>query len=371
MMKRSHYFFAGGGTGGHIYPALAVAEQIRKVHSEAYITFFCSERTIDSQILAKTGYEFFPLPAESVSLRPDRLLVFVSKLVRSYRFARDKIGPVAGRSVVIGTGGFASAPALLAAHRLKVPVALINVDIIPGRANKFLARFAKKIFVQFEDTAVHFSKTKAGVHVVGCPLRADFENPDSSRAVFELELDKNKKTLIVTGASSGSMSINDALCALTKDLEPFVDTWQIVHITGKRDYQRVLTNYTDVGIGHNVIDYFDDMPGLLACADVVVGRAGAVSIAEYAAAGVAAICMPYPYHKDRHQYLNASKLVEAGGGVIVDDVVGDCEQTSKNLLRELTALMADDEKRKKMGQKGRAWARLDAAEKTAQAIMSL
>ncbi|RKY06512.1 MAG: hypothetical protein DRP65_11690 [Planctomycetota bacterium] len=370
-MKRSHYFFAGGGTGGHIYPALAVAEQIRQADSDVHITFFCSERAIDSHILAKTGYEFFPLPVMSFSLRPDRTLVFFSRLMRSYRLVREKIFPVADKSVVIGTGGFASAPAVCAAHRLDVPVAIINVDIVPGRANRLLARFAKEIFVQFEDTAERFANTKAAVNVVGCPLREGFGSDDRRMVIDELGLDENKKTLVVTGASSGSMSINDAVCALAKDLEPFGRSWQMVHITGKRDYERAQAGYVDVGIGHKIIDYFDDMPDLLACADVVVGRAGAVSIAEYAAAGVAAICLPYPYHKDRHQYLNAAKLVEAGGAVIVDDVVGDCGQTSKNLLRELTILMADDEKRQQMGQNGRTWARLDAAERIAQAVMSL
>jgi len=370
-MKRSHYYFAGGGTGGHIYPAVAVAEHIRKAESDAHITFFCSERTIDSQILAKTGYEFFPLPAESVSVRPDRLLVFFSKLVRSYRLARQKIAPVADRSVVIGTGGFASAPAVLAAHRLKLPVALINVDIVPGRANRLLARYAKEIFVQFDDTAEHFAKTKAGVHVLGCPLRAGFANPDKAKAIAELGLDENKKTLVVTGASSGSMSINDALCGLAANLEPFAQSWQIVHITGKRDYERVLAGYTDIGVAHKIINYFDNMPGLLTVADLIVGRSGAVSVAEYAASGAAAICMPYPYHKDKHQYLNAAKLVEAGAAVIVDDLPADREQTSKNLLRELMTLMKDDERRSEMGRRSRASAKSDAAEKIAQAIMSL
>ena len=370
-MKRSHYFFAGGGTGGHIYPAVAVAEHIRKAESDAHIMFFCSERTIDSQILAKTGYEFFPLPAESVSLRPDRLLVFFSKLVRSYRLAKQKIAPVADRSVVIGTGGFASAPAVLAAHRLKLPVALINVDIVPGRANRLLARFAKEIFVQFDDTAEHFAKTKAGVHVPGCPLRAGFANPDKAKAIAELGLDENKKTLVVTGASSGSMSINDAVCGLAKDLEPFADFWQIVHITGTKDYERALARYANIGIAHKIINYFDDMPGLLTVADLIVGRSGAVSVAEYATAGVAAICLPYPYHKDKHQYLNAAKLVEAGAAVIVEDLPGDCEQILKNLLRELKVLMADDEKRRDMGQHGKGLVKLNAAEKIAQAIMSL
>jgi UDP-N-acetylglucosamine--N-acetylmuramyl-(pentapeptide) pyrophosphoryl-undecaprenol N-acetylglucosamine transferase len=113
------------------------------------------------------------------------------------------------------------------------------------------------------------------------------------------------------------------------------------------------------------------MAGLLAGADLIVGRTGAVSVAEYAAAGVAAICLPYPYHKDKHQYLNAAKLVEAGGAVIVDDLPGDNEQTSKNLLGELTILMGDDERRGEMGRRGRDLAKLDAAEKIAQAIISL
>ncbi len=370
-MGRSHYFFAGGGTGGHIYPAAVVADRIKTVDDRADITFFCSERGIDSQILAKTGPGFVKLPARPFSLRPDRFILFVATLIKSYRLAKLIIAPVAGESVVIGAGGFASAPAILAAYRLNVPVAIINADIVPGRANKLLAGFAKEIFVQFEDTASRFAGTKAGVTVTGCPLRAGFANPDKSKTVAELRLCEDKKTLVVTGASSGSASINDAIYRLLWGIDRFADSWQIVHLTGERDYERVRAGYSNAGIGHKIIDYYDDMPGLLACADLVVGRAGAVSVAEYAAAGVAAICLPYPYHKDRHQYLNAAKLVEAGGAVIVDDMPGNCELTSKNLLRELTALMADDENRRQMGRCGRASAKLDAAEKIAQAIMRL
>lgn len=368
-MSRSHYFFAGGGTGGHIYPAVAVAEQIQKADADANITFFCSERSIDSRILSRTGFEFVALRVRPFSLRPDKLVVFFSTLMRSYRLAGQIIAPAADESVVIGTGGFASAPAVFAAHRLNVPVAIINVDIVPGRANRLLARFANEIFVQFEDTAGRFTNAKAAANVVGCPLREGFGRCDRHKTIDELGLPKDNKTLVVTGASSGSMSVNDAVCAILADLGRFADAWQIVHLTGKRDYERVCGGYADTKIGHKILDYYDDMPGLLAGADLVVGRAGAVSVAEYAAAGVAAICLPYPYHRDRHQYLNAAKLVEAGGAVIVDDVVGDCEQTSKNLLRELTTLMKNDEKRSQMGQYGKASAKLDAAEKIAQELM--
>ncbi len=370
-MTRSHYFFAGGGTGGHIYPALAVAEQMRKTQPDAQITFFCSRRPIDARILSKTGFEFIPLPVESFSLRPDKFVVFGATLLQSYKLAKEKIMPFVDRSIVIGAGGFASAPAVFAAGKLNVPVALLNVDIVPGRANKLLAGFAKEIFVQFEDTAGHFAKTKATVNVTGCPLRAGFAHPDKSKAIAESGLDENKKTLVITGASSGAMNINNAVCALLVDLNRFADDWQIVHLTGSADYQRVRDSYAAAKIGHKILDYYDDMPGLLAGADLVVGRAGAVSVAEYAAAGVAAICLPYPYHKDKHQYLNAGKLVEAGGAVIVEDIAGDCKQTSKNLLSELAALMKDDDRRGRMARCARAFAKLDAAEKIAERITNM
>jgi len=370
-MTRTHYFFAGGGTGGHIYPGLAVAEQIREAEADAHITFFCSQRPIDSRILSKAGFDFIPLPVRSFSLRPDKLVVFCATLLQSYNLAKEKITPFVSRLIVIGSGGFASAPAVFAAGKLNVPVAMLNVDILPGRANKLLAGFAKQIFVQFEDTARHFARTKAVVSVTGCPLRKGFGHPDRTGVIDELQLNENKKTVLITGASSGAMNINNAVCALLGNLDEFADDWQIVHITGKSDYERVSGGYTNAKISHKILDYYDDMPGLLAAADLVVGRAGAVSVAEYAAAGAAAICLPYPYHKDKHQYLNAGKLVEAGAAVVVDDLPGDIEQTSKNLLRELTAMMADDEKRKDMEQYGRASAKLDAAERIAQAIMRM
>ncbi len=370
-MRRSHYFFAGGGTGGHIYPAVAVAEQIRRAHADAHITFFCSERPIDSRILAGTGFEFVPLPVKSFSDRPDKFIVFCTSLIKSCKLAKQKMAPFADMSVVIGTGGFASAPVVIAAYKLNVPVAMLNVDSVPGRANRISARFAKEIFVQFADTASYFAERKAKVSVFGCPLREGFGLCDRHKTIEELGLDESKKTLVVTGASSGAMNINSAVCLLLADLGRFADSWQIVHLTGGNDLERVRAGYANAKIEHKVLDYYDDMAGLLACADLVVGRAGAVSVAEYVAAGVAAICMPYPYHKDRHQYLNAAKLVEAGGAVLVDDLPGDNEQTSKNLLHELTILMGDNERRSEMGRSGRGLAKLDVAEKIAQTIMRM
>jgi UDP-N-acetylglucosamine--N-acetylmuramyl-(pentapeptide) pyrophosphoryl-undecaprenol N-acetylglucosamine transferase len=370
-MARSRYLFAGGGTGGHIYPALAVAEQIRKTDGDAQITFLCSGRAIDSRILSKTEFEFIPLPMKPFSVRPDKLIVFCMAFLRSYQIAKERINAFRDSTIVVGVGGFASAPVVFAAGRLHVPVAMLNVDIVPGRANKLLAGFAKEIFVQFAETAKDFAKTGAVVSVTGCPLREGFVHPDKHKAINGLGLDKDKNTLVVTGASSGSMSINSAVCRLLTDLEEFREDWQVVHLTGRANYEQVHDGYANTKIPHKVLDYYDDMASLLAVADLVVGRAGAVSVAEYAASGVAAICMPYPYHKDRHQYSNAGKLVEAGAAVVVEDVPRDCEQTSKNLSGQLIPLMKDRERLRQMGQSGRTLAKLDAAERVAAKVISM
>lgn len=364
------YFFAGGGTGGHIYPAIGVAEHIRDNQPGSVISFFCSCRPIDSQILSPTGFDFITLPAKGLSLRPDRVISFVVSLLRSYRIAKTILAPVRKSAVVVGVGGFISAPVVLAANKLNIPIAMLNVDFLPGRANKLLGRFARRIFVQFPETEKFFSETKAAVHVVGCPLRKAFEHPDKHKAVKDLGLDPGKKVLLITGASSGSANINNAICKLLDYLADFAADWQIVHITGKDNLARVEGGYRNAKIEHKLLDYYDDMANLLVAADLLVARAGAVSIAEYAVTGTPAICLPYPYHKDAHQYKNASKLVDAGAAVIVLDTK-DTEQTAKILCKNLINLMQDDQKLWQMAQAAKNMANLKAAEVIARELACL
>jgi len=361
------FYFAGGGTGGHIYPAMAVAEQLIRLQPNTKIHFFCSRRDIDTKILSQTGFEITKLPAQGLSLHPRRIIGFSKSMMESYRIVRDMLvrNP---NAAVIGVGGFVAAPVCWAAHRLKTPVALLNVDIIPGRANRLIGRFADEIFVQFEDTRQYFRKRTAKVRVVGCPLRSDFANPKPQKAIEELGLDRNKKILLVTGASSGAQSINDTVCCLLDKLDAFAGTWQLVHLTGRANFEEVQQKYADVKIAHKVIDYYDDMADLLAAADLVIGRSGAVSVAEYAAAGVPSICMPYPHHKDLHQYRNAGKLVEVGAAVIVDDLP-DAQDRCEWLWEELQELLKNDDLRSEMAQACKEIANLSAASQIAQALL--
>lgn len=363
-----HYFFAGGGTGGHIYPALAVADRIHEARPDASILYFSSSREVDARILSKTGYEFLPLPAVGLSASPRKLVHFYAQFVKSYHFVKQIMAPFKKDAAVIGTGGFVTAPVVMAARSLKIPVYLINVDIVPGKANRFLGRFAKKVFVQFADTAAYFKADK--VQVTGCPLRAGFARPDGRKAVADLSLNAEKRIVLVTGASSGSMNINEAMVNILEELSGFSDDWQIVHLTGQLHIDDVKDAVAGATMAYHAVDYYDDMPSLLAAADIVVGRSGAVSVAEYAAAGKPAVCLPYPYHKDRHQYKNAQQLVDAGSAVIVEDHVESPKLTAATLLGVLTDLMSDPRRRDGMAAAARQAGRPDAAGTIADAIFN-
>jgi UDP-N-acetylglucosamine--N-acetylmuramyl-(pentapeptide) pyrophosphoryl-undecaprenol N-acetylglucosamine transferase len=343
--EKPHYIFAGGGTGGQIYPAIAVAQQIKNIDPDADITFFCSNRPIDSHILSKTPFEFIALDAKSPSPRPDKLISFLISLKKCYSKAKKHLS---GRSVVIGTGGFVSVPIVLAASRMKLPISLINVDIVPGKANKMLARFADEIFLQFEDTKKYFPNTKAKLTVTGCPLREDFFKPNAESMIGKLNLDKNKKTLLITGASSGSVSINNAIASIIDQLDKFKDSWQIVHLTGRANIKDVQQNNRKARIDYHTLDYCDEMQDLYAAADIILGRGGAVSIAEFTAAEKPVICLPYPYHKDNHQARNAATLCKKGAALIIDDTPKTPEKTQAALAKILIDLMTSEESLNKM-----------------------
>jgi UDP-N-acetylglucosamine--N-acetylmuramyl-(pentapeptide) pyrophosphoryl-undecaprenol N-acetylglucosamine transferase len=365
-MASLNFFFAGGGTGGHIYPALAISQQIKNLRPDAKITFFCSDRPIDSQILAKTGFKYIPLPAVGFSANPIQALKFLLATRKSYLLAKKELTKNLP-AVVIGVGGFVSTGPMLAAHKLGIPVKMLNTDSIPGKANKFLARYADEIYVQFELSRNYFGKAANRVVVTGCPLRADFANPDKSKAIKDLRLDGTRKILLVTGASSGARSINNAICALLDKLAAFSNSWQIVHLSGYSDFETVKSAYANCKIAHKVIDYYDDMANLLAAADLVIGRAGAVSVAEYAAASVPSICMPYPYHKDNHQRINAEQLEKAGCAVIVDDKI-DAQTNAQNLWPHLEKLMKNSELLVEMRQDAAKFGKLNASTEIARRL---
>lgn len=369
-----HIFFAGGGTGGHIYPNLAVADAVVDRNKNVNIAFFCSRREVDARVLAPSGYEFLPLPAVGLSLHPLRFGRFFGQLFTSYGFVKQVMAPFRHKAVVVGTGGFVTAPVVMAAKALKIPVYLINVDAKPGKANRLLGRFARRVFVQFEASKQYFAGEKAAV--TGCPLRGGFARAalpkETCRRNLQsagLAVDADRKLLVVTGASSGARNINDAMIGLLGELKGPAAQWQVIHLTGQADFTRVKYAVEQEADWYKAVDYWDDMATLLGAADLAVGRAGAVSIAEFAAAGVPAICLPYPYHKDRHQYANAQALTEAQAAVIVEDRIDDPARTAAELGETLKELMSDEGRRMTMSKAAQGVGSIDAAAKIAATIV--
>ncbi len=365
-----HYYFAGGGTGGHIYPAIAVAQELLRVEPSSEITFFCSQRPIDARVLGTTGFKFIPLQGDGFSGNPVKFLLFVKSVLAAKKMVKKIIeDDKADKKILFSVGGFASTAPVLAAKSLNMPIAMLNVDSIPGKANTFLAKYARDIFVQFAQTKNYFGLNNRKVIVTGCPLRREFFKPDIAGIVESLNLSPKKKILLVTGASGGALNVNNAIGYLLDRLEVFEPSWQIVHLAGIAHYDAVRALYRNCPISHKILDYCDDMPSLLAAADLVIGRAGAMSVAEFAASGTPAICLPYPYHKDMHQKQNAQFLVDNGCAVIVDDLC-DTEKTASALWPVLCELMSNDKKRELMRQKCAALAKPDAAAAIVRKITS-
>ncbi len=362
----NRYYFAGGGTGGHIYPGIAVAEKLMKIDPDAKITFFCSERPIDSRILAGSDFEYVALPMCPFSFCPIKLTRFLRAFFASRRIVAETLS-TNGRGVLIGVGGFVSVAPVLVGRKLHLPLAIINIDAVPGKANRLLSRFARRIFVQFAETSKYFRRSK--VRVLGCPLRDSFNTAERTATLASLELNDKKQTLLITGASGGAVNVNNVIGFLLDKLNGFADRWQIIHICGIRNLETVGTFYKDRKISHKVFGFRDDMPALLSASDLVVGRAGGLSVAEYAASATPSICLPYPYHRDKHQDHNAEQLAEAGCCRVVDDLC-DTEKTAQALWPVLSELMKSPEQLAIMSQSCENIRQTDAAENISETIHS-
>ena len=248
----------------------------------------------------------------------------------------------AGDCVVVGVGGFVAAPVAIAAKFMRKPLVFINVDAVPGKANRFLARLASKIFVQFESTKDKFGRGNFEVIACGCPLREEFLAQASEDIAAGLNLAKDKKVLLITGASSGAQNLNIAMEVIMPKLAAYKDSWQVVHISGVGKSARLQDAYNSHGITACVLEYCDKMPQLLNAASLTIARCGAVSVAEFITTATPAICLPYPYHADNHQRLNAIEMENLGGAIIVEDHKDNHTQTAQELWQAFQSLVCDE-----------------------------
>lgn len=334
--------FAGGGSGGHISPGLAIAERIAARHRDAKCIFICSDREIDRVMLRQAEAFFIPVPARPWSTQPRGLWQFITRFAQTRQIVREVI-ETERVTHLVALGGFVAAPAVAAARR-RVPSLLVNLDAPPGKANRMMARKCTKVVTAIELPMM----PKFAEQVVGMPVRLRALTPGKQAACRKkLDLDPDTPTLLVTGASQGAGSINELMIALAATNAQLLSDWQVYHLTGRGNSRDVCKAYEEYGIRAVVSEFLDHIGLAWGAADLAISRAGASSVAEVAVNAVPTVFLPYPHHRDMHQLRNAQPLVDAGGAVVVDDAA-DAQVNVKTGQPVLTELLNNEAKRQAM-----------------------
>lgn len=303
------YLLAGGGTAGHVNPLLATADEIRRRHPDATVVVLGCAHGLETRLVPARGYELLLVDQVPFPRRPDLAAVrFPARLRRSIRQAESHLR-TREVDVVCGFGGYASAPAYLAAHRLGLPYAVHEANARPGLANRLGARWAAAVGVTFAGTPLR------GATVTGMPLRPEIERMDRAAARAQARaffgLDAGRPTLLVTGGSLGAARLNHSFVAAADALT--AAGWQVLHIGGDR------SDAADPGVaGYHLVGYCDRMDLALAAADFAVSRSGASTVSELSALGIPAVYVPYP-HGNGEQALNARAAVDAGAALLLPD----------------------------------------------------
>jgi UDP-N-acetylglucosamine--N-acetylmuramyl-(pentapeptide) pyrophosphoryl-undecaprenol N-acetylglucosamine transferase len=364
---RRSVIFAGGGTGGHLFPGIAVARELFACEPDTRVLFVGSQKPIESEILSRAGFEHIALPSVSPSLAPTRIVSSLLNNWRAYRQARaimDREQP----SVVVGLGGFASVPPVLAAWRAGVPIVLLEQNVVPGKATRWLSRFANVVCLPWPQAANGLPRGVKTI-VTGNPIRAEIakladehQTETQARASGEtsslaLRVRVETSTLLILGGSQGAASLNaevlDALATFRAELAG----WRIVHQTGVADLDAIRQRYAALSLDANVQPFIVDMADAYRSATIVISRAGATTLAELACAGVPAILVPLATSAHDHQRLNARLFADRSAALMIEPP----SSVANSLGSTLTLLLSDSSLRDQLRQNLRPLAQPQAA----------
>jgi len=358
--------FAGGGTGGHISPGIAIAEEVAALAPRFRCVFACSTRAVDARMLTHVGADFVPISAEGFSLEPRRLLRCMRAYVAGRREARELLAARRAR-LVVSLGGFVTAPVSAAARSLGVPLLLVNLDATPGKANRMVARRAARVLSACDTP----SMPRFAERIVGMPIRSVARaslSPADSRRRFGLE--PGLRTLLVTGASQGATSLNELVLHLVRESRPAFGGWQVLHLVGQADPSSIERAYRDAGVRAAVVPFVHEMGLAWGAADLALSRAGANSVAEAIVNDVPTVFAPYPYHRDLHQRHNAEPYARDGVAVLADDRI-DPVRNMASLGAALLELMTVDARREAMRAALQARPREGAARAVAEVAVEM
>lgn len=321
---------AGGGTGGHLFPGLALAEEFRKRDNNTEIVFVGTEHGIEARVIPREGYTLKFVRAEGIVGKSFiRKLKSIAKVFLSvwdsYRIL-NSVMP----DMVIGVGGYASGAVVLVAHLKSIPTMIHEQNSVPGMANRILSRFVGQVCITYQESLPVFPPGKT--FLTGNPVRAKILRGEREAAQRLFSLDKEMFTVFVFGGSSGATSINRTMVDALNYLGEYREKIQFLHQTGEKDYESVREAYRKSGFKGMVAPFIYQMAEAYAAAEIVISRAGATTLAELTALGKPSLLIPYPHSAGRHQEFNAIKLREMGAAFVVFDNEISGEVLAKHIL---------------------------------------
>ncbi|MBQ1229414.1 MAG: UDP-N-acetylglucosamine--N-acetylmuramyl-(pentapeptide) pyrophosphoryl-undecaprenol N-acetylglucosamine transferase [Clostridia bacterium] len=353
----------GGGTAGHINPALAIAEIIRSKDPNAKIEFVGIRKGKETDLVPREGYPLHFVHSMGIkrSLSPSNVKALWMALTSPYAKETVSILRAFRPDLVIGTGGYACWPIMAAAVRMGIPTALHESNALPGLAVRRLQRKVDRVWVNFESTKERLHP-KARTVRVGNPLRQDFGRLSREEARAKLGISTDRLFVLSFGGSLGAEPVNRAVLQMMRDFSSKHPSVLHLHAAGKRDYEASLSAYREMGLEGNpscqLVDYIYDMPVQMAAADLIIARAGAMTLSELAGMNKASILIPSPTVADNHQYINAKTLADAGAASLVEESTlpeGRLTEEAKRLLSSLDSM-------REMGGRISVFADLDPAE---------
>ncbi len=356
---------AGGGTGGHVFPGIAVARELKRALNDVKVTFIGTTEGIEASVVPKEGFNIKFIRSEGIVGRSaykavSSALKIPLSVKDSYRILKDL-----KTDVVLGVGGYCSGSVLLTAFLMRIPTIIHEQNIIPGFTNKVLGKLADVVAVTYFESINSFPKEKT--HLTGNPIRDEILKGDREGGYRTFALEKGLFTIFVFGGSSGASNINKGMGEALVYLEDYKDKIQFLHQTGEKDFDFVREFYHAKGFRGTVIPFTHNMADAYAVADLVISRAGATTIAELTTCGKAAILVPYPFAAGNHQVANARKLWDIGAA----QMILDNELNGRTLSGLIRHLLEDPDAIGEIERIGRSIGRPNATKKIFELMMSI
>lgn len=360
----------GGGSGGHVNPALAIADTIAKNEPGSEIAYVGTPDGIENKLVPKAGYRMYHVKVERLRRRLTLRNVKAAYYALTSPAKAKKIIREFKPDLVVGTGGYVSWPIVKAASKLHIPTALHESNALPGVAVRMLAKHVDLILTTFDKTGEYLKMPDKTVKV-GNPVLGTFASSDRAAAKKRLGCENYAKIILSYGGSLGAEAVNDATLELMRDYTASHPDTLHIHATGALEYAAAKKKYDEYGLGAYencvLLEYIYDMPDRMASADVVICRAGSMTISELAAAGRCAVMIPSPHVAENHQYVNAKVLADAGAARLIEEK----DLAGGRLVREVASLLGDDAARRSIERAVTAFAALDSNKRIYEELTAL